>query len=502
MSAGRDGDDLDGRELNRTAANILSGLTGQDYDCQTSGQDYTAFHLPWRGDERQGDKTRIWRYVRHSPSGVPLSKVVGDVFGQDAVKSAGADYQLARRFVKRCSHFKTDRRDGHLWVEPSLEAFNLSQQYVNRKTTGRDGDGLSNDETGGKTRQSRQADSPTGGGTDVSSGVEDGVGPPEPQYPKDRAKGVLSKRTILDDSDGGHDYRDELLRELATERENQADKYQVFERVRGQGNDYLLIPYLTRFNSRDNATNTQSRFRTALDMAAERYRDAVVLTVTADPKRHDSLTAALESIAENKNRLLSWLASDYQLGHRPENLSVLEFQDNGLPHYHIVLFGRSWLMHQRALSAKWDSLGTGRVVDVRTANERGGRFLMHNDDGGTVAVRDYLGKAVRGLVELAGMDNDDLRDAVDAGDVSGLWKHALYWATERQYCSCSPGLKESTGDGLPHVTIWRFRGVSQYRDIPAHVKRDAVVFGRAHPPPPTETGAGTQSGTASTAVAD
>lgn len=325
-----------------------------------------------------------------------------------------------------------------------------------------------------------RADSPT---TD-----RDAVDQPEPQYPKDRVRSILSKRTLLDGSTGGHDYRAELLGELATERENIADRFSIFERVRGQGADHLLIPYTTRFNSRDRATDTQGRFRTALRKAAGEYSDAVVLTVTVDPKRHESLSAALESLTENKGRLLSWLSTDYQLGHRPDNLSVLEFMENGLPHAHIVLFGRSWLMHHRGLSAKWSDLGAGSVVDVRTATNRGKEWLMHNDDGGTVTLRQYLGKAIRGLVDLAGMDESELRDAVDSGEVSGLWKHALYWATERQYCSCSPALKESTDDGLPHVTEWRFRGVATYADIPAHVRRDAVVARRqGRPPPASET---------------
>jgi hypothetical protein len=471
-----EGDDLAG--LSAGAARVLSGFTGRDLDCQNPGGPPPAFRHPWHGDDRQDDKTRIWRYVRQSPSGVPLSKVVRDIFGQDAVESAGGDYQLARRLIRECDYFKTTRGGRDLWVEPTLSAFNLSPQYANRKTTGGRGDGLSNGREGVETGGDDRADSPTFG----TDGVGDAVEPPKPRYPKDRARGVLSKRTVLDDSDGGHDYRQELLRELATERDLQADKYQIFERVRGQGDDYLLIPYLTRFNSRENATGTQSRFRAALGRASEAYRDAVVLTVTTDPKRHDGLTEALDSLSENKNRLLSWLASDYQLGERPENRSVLEFSESGLPHYHIVLFGRSWLMHHRALSAKWDDLGAGSVIDVRTASERGGRWLMHNDDGGTVTVREYLGKSIRGLVDLAGMDNDDLQEAVEDGDVSDLWRHALYWATGRQYCSCSPSLKEPTEEGLPHVTVWRFRGVSRYGEIPSHVRHGAVVLRRRPPP--------------------
>jgi hypothetical protein len=466
----------DGDDLSPRGRRMLSGLTGERFDCQTGREVHTPLDAPWRGAYGERAKTLLFEYVRSESKGVRISKIVSDVFGQDAVDSAGADYQLARRFFERWDMFKTDRRDRNLWVEPRFGVFHLSTQYAERKTSGQDGDGLSTVETGGQTGDGGSADNPTGD--------EDVADLPEPHYPKDRVRSILSKRTLLNGSDGRHDYRAELLGELATERENVADKFSIFERVRGQGSDYLLIPYTTRFNSRDRATDTQGRFRTALRTAAEEYSDAVVLTVTVDPKGHESLSAALESLTENKGRLLSWLSTDYQLGHRPENLSVLEFMENGLPHAHIVLFGRSWLMHQNQLSAKWADLGTGSVVDVRTARNRGEEWFMHNDDGGTVTLQQYLGKAIRGLADLADMDEAELRDAVDAGEVADLWKHALYWATERQYCSCSPALKQSDDDGLPHVTEWRFRGVARYEDIPAHVTRDAAMARRQGRPPP------------------
>jgi|GEM_PF-2172592 len=462
----------------QSEGNLYHNGRGSNY-CQSGADPHTPFSAPWRGTDREADKTQLFKYVRYEANGVPLAKVVSDIFGEGSIRSANADYQLARRFYDRYDLFKTERRSWILWVEPTLDVFNLSQQYANRKTSGGRQGGLSNGESSGNTGVSSRAARRTGG----TDSVEDAVELVEPTYPKGRAKSILSKRTILDDSHGGLDYREDLLAELATERNIQADKYQVLERVRATGNPYLLIPYLTRFNDRARARNTRDRFRTALRQAAESYHDAVILSLTVDPKRHNSLTAALESLSENKNRLLSWLATDYQLGHRPENLTVLEFTESGLPHFHVVLFGLSWLMPQGALAGKWDDLGAGRVLDIRGARKRGDRWLMHNDDGGTVTVQQYLGKAIQGLMDLADMGESDLQEAVEDGEVSGLWKHALYWGTGRQYCSCSPALKEPTEDGRPHVTVWRFRGVAEYRDIPAHVRQNAIVVHRGPPPP-------------------
>jgi hypothetical protein len=482
-------------ELPARAGELLAGLTGDRSACQSTGQVRTPIQAQWRGDDREVSKTRLFKYVRREPDGLPLSKIVADVFGQDAVDSAGADYQLARRFFDGCNLFKIARRDGNMWVEPATEAFHLSPQYANRKTTRGRGDGLPDGSGGGST--AGRGDSIADCGLDL--GDSDSR-----QYPKDRAQSILDKRVRLDGRNG-QDYRAGLLRQLGTEREIQQDKFKILSRVRGSGPEHLLIPYLTRFNDTDRAGDTQDRFRTGLQRASQRHQDAVVVTLTSDEKRFSSTSEAVDGLTEAKGRFMSWLSTDYQLGKRPQNLTVLEWTAGGLPHIHLVLFGIDWLLPQSKISAKWDSLGQGSVVDIRSAEaERGGqRWFLHNDDGSRVTLQQYLGKAIRGLQRVADMDAGDLVDAVEDGDLE-LWRQALYWATERQYCSCSPSLKDSgDSDGLPHVKRYEFVGVAQYRDIPAHVKRDAAILDR--PPPPSRqsdvsTGSGqSTSSTASTA---
>ncbi len=455
------------------AGDVSRGLSA----CQRGGPDYPAVRWPWRGDCRADEKTRLFKYVRSATDGVPLSKVVRDVFGNGAVETAGADYQLARRFFGQSSCFRIARRDGILWVEPTFEAFNLSPQYATGKTAGRDGGGLSNDESGPTARCSDDMADCQAAGKAVDSRA----------YPKDRAQAVLDKRTVLDGSDDRHDYRVELLRELGVERELQQDKFKILRRVRGTGSEYLLLPYRTRFNDEGRAQSVRDGFETALQQAADRHGDAVMLSLSTDAKRHDSTSAALENLYEAKSRFMSWLATDYQLGYRPENLTVLEWTQSGLPHVHVVLFGVSWALPQSQLAAKWDDLGQGRVVDIRqVVRDRRDNWVLHNDGGDKVTLQQYLGKAIRELCRVAEMDTGDLVDCVESGDVH-LWRQALYWATERQYFSCSPSLKVTEDGGLPHVKRYEFVGVSQYRDIPAHVRQDAVLVDR---PPPSQVSVG------------
>lgn len=425
--------------------------------CHSTGSYPPSVFVPWRGGQREADKTRLCEYVRNAPEGTPLPKIVSDVFGPETT-AGDAEYQLARRFFARHSEFfQTDSRGDMMWIEPTLDLFkrlNLRQRKAKRKTSGRRRDG------------GEAAD-------------------------RDKEREILSaKERVQQYLDSHLRVESDMVRRSLFERFTDnvigtTDKWQVFERVRGSGDQYLCLPYLTRYNDAGRATEIRDGFETALATAGNRHKDAVVLTLTTDPKEHEGLSEAVQSLSKNKGRLLSWLSTEYQLGYRPENLSVLEFTRSGLPHYHLVLFGVSRPVSQEQLAAKWVDYGQGRVVDIRTATNTHGAegWLLHDDKAGKVSLRQYLGKAIRELVDVANSEPGDLRDRLEDGDISA-WRQALYWATERQYYTCSPSLKESKGgDDLPHITKWRFVGTAEYHQIPAHVRQEATFHVGDRPPP-------------------
>jgi hypothetical protein len=448
--------------------------------CQTAGSGDTACSVPWTDDARADAKTRLLEFVAGTPDGANLPHIVRTVFEWDT-DMAGSDAQLARRFFE--SHpelFKTTQLDGYTWVYPRRAAFHLNRRKHRAKTT--DGDGT------------------------AGNAAETG-----PDFAKDRARANLNQwSTIQSDST-----RADMLGELATELGSIEDVWNVFERVRGQESEYLCLPYWTRFNSEQRASDLQASYNRAWDRAERQYDNAVVVTYTTDPKRHDSIADARDTLMENKNRISQWLKTDPKSsdkasrpGYCPTNLSVLEFTDSGIPHLHVVYFGVRWLTTQAALSNYWDRHGQGEVVDVRQLSKRGGEFVMPTDGlpddpdaGGKRSARLYLGKSLRALSTVASMDPDEVADAVSArrsgnprDTDDALWKVALYWALECRFFSGSPELThddpdgDNTGDGddLPHVTVWRYVGTARYDEIPGYIQDKGQFLSSMidRPPPP------------------
>ena len=133
--------------------------------------------------------------------------------------------------------------------------------------------------------------------------------------------------------------RADLLDELATELGSIADRWNLFERVRGSAPEtpeYLAVPYTTRFNTLGKASDIRDGFTDTLDRAAREHDRAALVSVTTDPKLpgNDSALDSVGSLLETKNRFMSWLSSTPkapEIDSRPDKLYVLEWTDSGLP---------------------------------------------------------------------------------------------------------------------------------------------------------------------------
>lgn len=420
--------------------------------------DHSSASLPWADHPRGDDKTRLLKYVRENGCGVSVVNAVRAVVNPDA-EAGDADHRLALRFYgDHPDLFKTDRRGGLVWVEPRPAAFHLTASKHSPKHTDGDGVALSN------------------------------------------AKNVLGRRRAVT-SNGT---RGVLLGGLAAKRDATEDEFMAF-RDRTDPSNHLLVPYATRFNSPRRVRQARQRFDGAWRTAAARFDRGVVLTLTTDPSRFDSLAAATKTLMDDVNCLKTWFANRFADGSRPPSVVVPEFTEKGFPHVHIVLFGEGYVPHA-VLSNYWDSRrDRGRVVWCDAVVARGDRWLWTGErpnraDGR--GPRAYLGKTLGDLEALAAADPETVHtvagrlreeDAKDDDPAREWWKLACYWATGTRLFTTSPSLR-SDGDeasgrnahGDADGPRWQFVGVARYGDLPAHVTRDATLVRRERrrrPPP-------------------
>lgn len=199
-----------------------------------------------------------------------------------------------------------------MWVEPRPAAFHLTANM--QETKHAEGGGVA----------------VSGGESEVTVGNSDSsaVG----KRAEETAARVLSGRRVA----GNDDARGTLLDALTTCRETTED---VFWVPVGPG-ETALVPYRTRFNAPSRARRSGGRVEAAFRNAREEgHERALLVTLTTDPARHESVRAALDALGENVSRFKSWYAGRFNGGSRQPWVVVREVTESGLPHAHIVLFG-------------------------------------------------------------------------------------------------------------------------------------------------------------------
>jgi hypothetical protein len=426
-------------------------------------------HPLFLGNHRDDDRLRLIRYAIDSPEGVPLSKVVRDVFGKTGpVRPGDPDYQFARRFyTENPKYFDTKKQNGMTAVEPRLPLIDLITEGITQKR-------------------------------DVEPGR---------QFCRSLLEGV-------DTLDGrGKSLLGDSL-ERYVDRINDYVMLFELEHMRSGRTERFTKPYKTRFNDLGRISKHWARYNDALEHAYDEFDNAVLCTLTTDPKRFDSLMAMIESINDNFNSLMSWLAyepatnTERRPGYRPEYLCTLEFTADGKPHLHVLFFdlptnttkqpdpenadhgAMPWLCNKSALSHRWSELGQGRIVDVQP--------LVYQDDLGDAFQADtgfvawngeipnknrqefaaqqtagqYLGKYLSamfgGVADLATDGAFHVEGAYE--DKAATYKLALYWATNRRMWRISRNIEEAIDPEETEVELpvqIRFIGTYRYWDLPS-----------------------------------
>jgi len=316
--------------------------------------------------ERDTDRVRIAKFIAAHPEGTPLTHIVSYCvkgISPDAcprVEGSDADYQFAYRFVndlaeKEPSYVQKTESAGVLMVQPELPLLDLITEGITQTAHERD---LKHD--------------------------------------REFIRDYLARVDSVDEQ------LQEMLVDDFTSYLNRIEDYRLLFDVHfvgqtgGKTKRQMTKRYKTRFNDSGRISKQFARFNDALEYGYEHADNAVLCTLTTDPKRQDSLLDAIDSINENFNRLLSYFDSDPStksdtrnsnvLGwrpdlddsvtgrprDRPEYIKALEFTEKGYPHLHVLFFDvpsrdgddMPWLIDKPELAAKWADYGQGRIVDM------------------------------------------------------------------------------------------------------------------------------------------
>lgn len=159
-----------------------------------------------------------------------------------------------------------------------------------------------------------------------------------------------------------------------------------------------------------------------------------------------------------------------RIGFRPPYVSVLEFQDSGNPHLHVVLFGISRIMDHYELTEYLKKIGFGEIHFEYQVVNRKGKWVWKNpkkkpsklrNDG----VGDYLKKYIRKVFDYesdsSGYGHSDSRSI---RDYLGKMKVSLYFATDKRFFTYSRSLYRPVY--LPKEYGWIYVGCYNVYELP------------------------------------
>lgn len=360
---------------------------------------------------RSDDQARILKWLVSNPKGVSLVRTVKALFpksNDEAIADreySTTDYQFVRRFFKNSEYVETGEKEGLIVAEPHPDAFHLitSKQNSNHDQN---------------------------------------------RFAKHRAEALLDGIHSLNDVKDAKLLTKEFVKYLRS-----IDDKRLMLQEETDHSKRLTMPYHTRFNNKHRKDEQWARYNTAWERADDLYTRGVMLTLTTDPKRYDSLLEMLVGLFEAWQDLHEALNQRYKDDTRLDFIRALEFGGSddsthvGLPHLHVCIFGVPYIAH-KWLKSYWADRH-GQIVHIRGMNKRGSEsWVISTGEKQGHSAAGYLGKYLSKTMDPIADDPDDMLDTVQSwqGEShrdSELWKLAMYWATGRQLWDSSHELKDT-----------------------------------------------------------
>ena len=135
--------------------------------------------------------------------------------------------------------------------------------------------------------------------------------------------------------------------------------------------NYLMLPYLTRFNNPNYWIKFNKQTRMMFKEASKRYKWAVHITLTVDPKQFDN---HVEMVFEARRQINSFLTNlrkqtQKKKGKKLCYIKFCEFTNSGLIHYHIIIFGQRYIKPVKEIAENMWKLGF--VFAYQLVNSKG-----------------------------------------------------------------------------------------------------------------------------------
>lgn len=175
-----------------------------------------------------------------------------------------------------------------------------------------------------------------------------------------KALKLLLKETLLSD-----ETKEEVIDEFLNYIDDTSEKRLLFKLKEEYSYDpsnpdeYLILPYLHRFNNPRYWKRYNYQVKQIFRETAKRYRWAIHLTLTIDPKQFNN---AIELFYEARRQINSFLTNIRNQTKREKGTKLSyarfnEFTKNGLLHFHIIIFGRRWIKPAKEMARLMWKLG-------------------------------------------------------------------------------------------------------------------------------------------------
>jgi len=264
-----------------------------------------------------------------------------------------------------------------------------------------------------------------------------------------KALRVLRKKKSLDLDDWIelYDYLDSYITDVSR-------RVIVLKREKVMGDEieeeYLFLYYNHRF-TREKIKEAKKKLKEAFKKAASMHKVGVHITLTMDPSKYSNLIEALIIISQAFNKFMSYLRK--LLGFRPDYIKVLEPQDSGNPHLHVVIFGIDRIKDHYELTELLKKQGFGQIhYEYKIVNVNGKWKYAKKMRRG---VDDYLAKYLTETFSSLYTKNEE--KSIE------MLKVAYYFASNRRFFTCSRSLL-TVEERIK--SDWIFFGVYYYWEVP------------------------------------